>query len=328
MLISLYSMAQQGRWLGWETAMQMDIRWNKLLYSWSPEMLKFYLNSIQDTLPTPANLKTWNKQPLGVCALCGYNNCTMMHIFNCCQFSLRTGRYNWRHDTVLREILHQVIPAIIRARAPTKDSDKENSKGIAFKSTKGTQYDNVTWKGTKKQETIKNCNDWKVVWDEDKRPMIFPPEIVTTSLRPDITIYSPSMKVGVVIELTVPAEENMTQANLRKKCKYEDLIKEGQEAGWQLVYFPVEVGARGFTGQTMRTCFRFLTMTNKEIKVALDSVSKVALRATYTLWLSRNNKTFGSWELISRPYIPPVEENWMESPAQPTETERLGMNSL
>ena len=51
MLVSLYSMAQQGRWLSWETAMQMDIRWNKLLYSWSPEMLKFYLNTIQDTLP-------------------------------------------------------------------------------------------------------------------------------------------------------------------------------------------------------------------------------------------------------------------------------------
>ena len=93
-------------------------------------------------------------------------------------------------------------------------------------------------------------------------------------------------------------------------------------------YSPVEVGARGFTGQSLRTCFKILNLTNKEIKVALDSVSKVALRATYTLWLSRNTKTFGSWELISRPYIPPVEENWMESPAQPTETERLGMNSL
>ena len=195
-------------------------------------MLKFYLNSIQVTLPTPANLKTWNKQPLGVCSLCGYNNCTMMHIFNCCQYSLRTGRYNWRHDTVLREILHQVIPAIIRARSPTKDSDKENSKGIAFKSIEGTRYDNVTWMGTKKQETIQNCNDWKVVWDEDKQPMVFPPEIVITSRRPDITIYSPSMKVGVIIELTVPAEENMAQANLRKKCKYEDLIREGREAGW------------------------------------------------------------------------------------------------
>ena len=64
LLVSLYGMAQQGRFLGWETAMHMDTRWNSLLYSWSPEMLKFYLNSIQDTLPSPANLKTWNKYPI------------------------------------------------------------------------------------------------------------------------------------------------------------------------------------------------------------------------------------------------------------------------
>ena len=39
---------------------------------------------------------------LGQCLLCGYKCCTMLHIFNCCQYSLRTGRYNW-HYMVLRE---------------------------------------------------------------------------------------------------------------------------------------------------------------------------------------------------------------------------------
>ncbi|XP_072039086.1 uncharacterized protein [Amphiura filiformis] len=53
LLVSLYRMAKQGRFLGRETAMHMDTIWNSLLYSWSPEMLKFYLNSIQDTLPSP-----------------------------------------------------------------------------------------------------------------------------------------------------------------------------------------------------------------------------------------------------------------------------------
>ena len=158
------------------------------------------------------------------------------------------------------------------------------------------------------------------MWDEDKYPIIFPPEIVTTSRRPDITIYSPAEKLGIVIELTVPAEENMAQANHRKKCKYEDLINEGQEAGWNLKYFPVEVGSRGFTNKTLRTCFKYLGLTNKEIKKGLDSVSRAALRATYTLWLARNNKTFGSWELVARPYIPPVEEVQAEMSTQPNET--------
>ena len=118
----------------------------------------------------------------------------------------------------------------------------------------------------------------------------------------------------MVIELTVPAEENMAQANHRKKCKYEDLISEGRDAGWDLRYFPVEVGSRGFTNATLRTCFKFLGLSNKEIRKALDSISRVALRATYTLWLSRSSKTFGSWELVARPYMPPAEELMEESP--------------
>ena len=307
LLVSLYGMAKQGRFLGWETAMQMDTRWNSLLYSWSPEMLKFYLNAIQDTLPSPANLKTWNKHPLGQCSLCGYNCCTMLHIFNCCQYSLRSGRYNWRHDMVLREIVHQLAPAIVKARCPAIDSgDKQRVSGIAFKTDSGKKYNNVAWLATNKQDTIRDCEDWLVVWDEDKHPAMFPPEIVTTSRRPDITIYSPSEKQGIIIELTVPAEENFAQANLRKKVKYEDLIQEGQDAGWELKYFPVEVGSRGFTNNTLRTCFKFFGLTNKEIKKALDSVARTALRATYTLWLARNNKQFGSWELVNRPYIPPA----------------------
>ena len=116
LIVSLYGMVK-GRFLGWETAMQMDTRWNKLLYSWSPDMLKFYLNAIQDTLPSPANLKTWNNHSLGQCSLCGYNCCTLLHIFSCCQYSLRTGRYmNWRHDMVLLAIVHQLVSAIIKAR--------------------------------------------------------------------------------------------------------------------------------------------------------------------------------------------------------------------
>ena len=62
---------------------------------------------------------------------------------------------------------------------------------------------------------------------------------------------------------------------------------------------------------------KFLSLTNKELKKALDNISRAALRFTYTLWLARNTKTFGSWELVARPYIPPVEEHHEEMPTQP-----------
>ncbi len=44
--------------------------------------------------------------------------------------------------------------------------------------------------------------------------------------------------------LRVPAEENLAQANYRKK--YTD-IQECHEAGWEVKYFPIEVGSIGFT---------------------------------------------------------------------------------
>ncbi|XP_072051487.1 uncharacterized protein [Amphiura filiformis] len=143
---------------------------------------------------------------------------------------------------------------------------------------------------------------------------MFPPEKVTTSKRPDITVYSPSDKQGIIIELTVPAEENLAQANLRKKMNYEDLIQEGQEAGWELKYFPVEVGSRGFTNNTLRNCFsfKFFGLTNKETKKALDTVARTALRAIYTLWLARNNRHFVNWELVNRPYMRPLDLSKVE----------------
>ena len=55
--------------------------------------------------------------------------------------------------------------------------------------------------------------------DEDKSPAMFPPEIVTTSRKPDITIDSPSKMQGIIIKPTVPAEKNDAQVNLMKKTE-------------------------------------------------------------------------------------------------------------
>ena len=70
--------------------------------------------------------------------------------------------------------------------------DKEGVTGIAFRTDSVNKYNNVAWRGTGKQEIMRE--DLLVVWDEDKCPALFPPEIVITSRRPDITIYSPSKK--------------------------------------------------------------------------------------------------------------------------------------
>ena len=188
------------------------------------------------------------------------------------------------------------MPDIIKARSPAAvDWDKQGIPCIAFRTYSGNKHNNVAWIGTGKQEIIGDCEDWLVVWDEDKCPAMFPSEIVTASRRPDITIYSPSEKQGIIIELTVPTEETLHRPT-SGKLKYEDLIQKGQNRGFELKYFSVEVGLRGFTNNTLRTCFKVFGLTNKETRKAMDSVVRAALRSTHTLWLARNtfviNQTF------------------------------------
>ena len=56
MLVNLYSIAQQRQMVKMGDSYAIDTEWNKLLYAWSLELL-LYLISLQDTLPSPADLK-------------------------------------------------------------------------------------------------------------------------------------------------------------------------------------------------------------------------------------------------------------------------------
>ena len=106
MLHTLYNKSVQGKFLTWENTMQLDLGWNNLIYNYnfSPELLKFHLNSIHDVAHTPANMRLWKYSSTAKCTLCGWNNCNLKHILTCCNVALHGKRYNWRHDQVLRVI--------------------------------------------------------------------------------------------------------------------------------------------------------------------------------------------------------------------------------
>ena len=54
---------------------------------------------------------------------------------------------------VLREKVHQLVPAIVKARRPVVD---DSVISIAFTTYSGNKYNNVAWLGTGKQEIIKD----------------------------------------------------------------------------------------------------------------------------------------------------------------------------
>ena len=53
----------------------------------------------------------------------------------------------------------------------------------------------------------------------------------------------------VLVELTVPWEDRIEDANEPKRAKYAELVSECRSKGWKARGEPVEVGCRGFAGQ-------------------------------------------------------------------------------
>ena len=128
---------------------------------------------------------------------------------------------------------------------------------------------------------------------------MFPPVIVATSLRPDMVIWSETTKTVVIMELTVPSEDNVADAAFRKTSKYQDLIASCTLNGWKVRFHTIEVGCRGFVAFSFRTCLRLLGCTNPTIKLASSRVSKTALRCSYALYLARDNASWQPIKLLS-----------------------------
>lgn len=74
----------------------------------------------------------------------------------------------------------------------------------------------------------------------------FPEDISATSLCPDTVLTLESTKQVVLLELT--AEE---EANQWRRAKYVELVMECRCYGWKASGEPVEVGCRGFAGQSL-----------------------------------------------------------------------------
>ena len=63
----LKALQVQGRWLEWSQQMRMDLNWNSLIYNWSDAELRFALQAVTDTAPTPTNLRRWDCREVDPC---------------------------------------------------------------------------------------------------------------------------------------------------------------------------------------------------------------------------------------------------------------------
>ena len=260
------------------------------MYGMSPSLLSFWLNSVQNTLPDPTNLRRWGKQSHATCKLCNWKNCTLQHILCSCKVALEQGRISFRHDSVLGCIVKWIKISLLENRKRNHQTD-DTSMPIRFVKKGGK----IPRKRKRKVYSYwSNYDDWKVLHDSRTKQYQIPPCIVSSSLRPDICVYSEKGKKVCFIELTSPAEENIQLWKFKKRQKYLDLVEEAKSNGFSACCRTIEVGARGFVSKSSLSVFSLLGFSNKQKNDARKELSRVAIRCSHFIWISRDNPTWSN----------------------------------
>ena len=133
---------------------------------------------------------------------------------------------------------------------------------------------------------LNGASDWKVSSDL-KTSLQFPVHIIQTEKRPDIVAWSDSKKSVLLIELTVPWEENRDEAHKRKKNRYVTLRADCVEKGWICHVILIEVGYRGFLGHSVISFLSKIGITGRSLKVASN---RLQTTAQYALDLVESEK--------------------------------------
>ncbi|XP_078585788.1 uncharacterized protein LOC144867609 [Branchiostoma floridae x Branchiostoma japonicum] len=194
------------------------------------------------------------------------------------------GRYTWRHNQALRIL----AAALEEGRKKASSNRVQNQSFIPFVK----EGQKAVPANRSRGEGLMSKGGWEMTVDLDTR-LTFPRTICETTLRPDIVLWSPTQRTVVIVELTVPWEENVQAAFERKKLKYQDLVQQCVENSWRALLYPVEVGCRGFVGTSITRLCRELSLSHKQLVKAL---SEEVERCSFWLWVKRKDQKWGTKE--------------------------------
>jgi hypothetical protein len=149
-----------------------------------------------------------------------------------------------------------------------------------------------------RKSLLANARDWILKVDYHHREAPFPAEICVTNQRPDMFIVSRSSKTAILIELTCPAEENILDAQLRMRIRYDGLKHQIKAAGWTGVLKTIEVGTRGCVAATVPRLLAALGITGGKIRSITKALSACCATCSFEIYKARRVPTWN--------YNPPV----------------------
>ena len=132
---------------------------------------------------------------------------------------------------------------------------------------------------------LSTVRDWQLRVGIRKRSKV-PEQIAATTLRPDLILLSTVTWQVVLMELTVPWEENIDMAFERKLEKCQVLVEQCRSSQWRTACYPIEVGCRGFAGRSLCKTLSRLDMINGK-KKAIRAISESAEKPSRMLRIKR-----------------------------------------
>ena len=141
------------------------------------------------------------------------------------------------------------------------------------------------------------AKDWVMMVDLPGEPVNFPVNIAVTLQRPDIVIFSVALKQILLIELTVPIEDQVLDAQKRKTNRYKALVQQCESSGWEVTLYTIEIGSRGHVGESLQRCLKQLGLSSSAVRECIESCSDTALRSSYMLYLRRDLPEWQDWQL-------------------------------
>jgi hypothetical protein len=303
----------------WDEDMTTNRDWTSQIFGMSPRLLAFTLNGQTNTLPSPSNLRRWGfHRSTHHCILCGKLGTTAKHTLSNCPVALKGGRYKWRHDNVLRTLYPDLL-GLVNATHRSPPKSRPSTHRQPFVKAGAKPYVNKTPRC--RTSVLDLANDWILLVDDVPIRTIFPPCTgVDTLERPDIIIYSKSANIVIWGELTVPLEENMDAARIRKRKKYSEsnpksnvlsLADECRRNNWTVHDFTFEVGSLGWVGYSTRQFLTKLGFKSSQLKWLLNRTSRIAMRSSYLIWCCRKER---SWE---PPVLVPLRVTAPDPPRAP-----------
>ncbi|KAL6484312.1 hypothetical protein MHYP_G00063570 [Metynnis hypsauchen] len=279
------ALGKQGRWTRWEGVEKRKMSWRDV-WAMDVKSLSFTIRATYDVLPSPTNLHQWfGKDP--TCVLCT-KPASLRHILTGCKTSLTQGRYTWRHNQVLK-----ILASTLERKRSSINSQPLSTYKTSWETAFVREGATAARSNSKPSERSQLCpaRDWKMLADVGKQ-LVFPSEIATTTLRPDLVLWSPSLRKVYMVELTVPWEDSMEEAYERKHLRYSELAAEARHQGWNTEVRPVEVGCRGFVGKSATKLLRDMGIRGQSLRTAIKAASEAAERSSQWLWLKRNDPSW------------------------------------